>query len=349
MTEELKPLTTLSGRNISPSKPKAPPADDHERELLLNAVARLKSAAGEDGKVTEAICGALRRGRLQSWVWNGSMFFSLPVDFWTANRDDLNKRLGSGVARWASIEDQWIFVGRPGVDALQFSLSKQRSAPFVFEMTRARWPLYEACIWAATDGRDTTTGAIAEGRLEEFGAVKLFAELGQQNQFDGGAIVYGTTPRLHTRSSVSPGDWDSAHTGWREQGNEVQFRAAYDRTPGAERDYVCADLHKSHRSEPYLTDLWMNRDDVLRLFPAKAREPKSSRGPKRYDDTALHEQMKALIDDAVTNGSNLSVSKAADIIAKANPGHSVVSTQKRLAAHFGEQYPEYKRPYYRDE
>lgn len=271
MTDESRPIAPLSyvkGRNSVPIKPPAPPADDEKRVLLGNAIKRLGEAIGDVTRAGEAIATGLRQGRISAWAWTELTFLSLRDEFWVASPDELARRLATSRAKWFSLSENWIFVDKAAIDSLVRRLSKSGSpAAFIFERNNSRWSLYDACVWVATSGLDTTNDRIAAEDLEEVGAVRLFERLAEQ-PIIGGIYVFGRLPSFGGRHQVLPGDWDTAHTGWASEGIEVMFREAMENKPGQPpRSYIAADIYQHRLGGPSLTDLWISRDDLYALFP----------------------------------------------------------------------------------
>jgi hypothetical protein len=169
--------------------------------------------------------------------------------------------------------EAWIFVTRNSLSSFIRSETREVnegvSAPFNFDHDERRWRLFDAAVWIATGGRPTTTGAIASGDFETVGCKMLFAKLDEM-ELDAPRLT-GIMPTLQVRSPIHT-SWELTHTGWLgASGHLVMFYPV----PG---DQICADLIQFKHSTPTYTDIRIDREDLMKLFPPapKVASPHSS-------------------------------------------------------------------------
>lgn len=328
---EIKPLTTLSGRGIGASSLGREPNDDLEHVFARNAVPMIGEALyaeewtntdDQSEAVMERMRASLRAGELRAAVFKTS-FWPVKPERWFGDDADIRRRFSSWkMTPYAESfsSPEWWFIERESLKHFIFrhGAPPQTSSPFAFDMDDWRWRLYDACIWIATGGHNTTTGEIARDDLADAGARILFKKLDQLGM--EGPAVTGRTTGEH-RIAVPHSYWERAHTGWLGfgAGHRIDFYESSD-DPGQ----VTADLtpHKSALPKPMFMDLRIERDALLNLFPKK---PKA--GNKRKSD----DPQVAEAEQLVLSGKARSASDAARSVANRLQGeHSTEAAYWRI-------------------
>lgn len=300
MSDELKPLTMLSRGGPARGQP---PGDDINHIFVLNAVDRVGRVLFEDWADSDArrqqvwsrLREDLRSGVLRAATHTSTgMFLPVQEERWFGEPDEVNRRFRTGkMSTFGLGNAEWWFVERAGFDAMMFRLasSNRRSNEFAFEMDEWRWRLYDACIWVATEGQDTTTREIDVGILEEHGARQLFARLDRLGS--AGPKLTGLSFG-DTRIPVPYTIWERAHTGWlgHSTGHRVDFVP-----DGEAENQVRADLTLNRHTTPMYRDIRIERDALFDLFPQTQAQPTVATG-KRNGGPISKEERRAEADCA---------------------------------------------------
>lgn len=343
----MEPLKTVG----STYRPEPKPKDDLHHlfvDTVVDLVGRAKfgdkwGGAGKSQQWTEVVdllAEMAREGRLEGFAQFGG-FSRIRPEEWA--KIEVHKAFRRGQIHKFD-DSRWLYFSVISVQALLFRQARpsRTSAAFTYDMQSTRWPLFEAAVWAATGGMDTNTAAIAEGNLEEAGCRTIFDKLADLGGF-GVPEISGLTPLFENRQSIPSRYLERTHTGWLGSGSGhlVRFYEASDpRNPEA-LGRVVADFTPKGHLAPTLFELSMLRDDVLALFPRREGTAKSSGNPAIDDDARLVRML-----NMIKGGAAKSVTAAAGLVAKDEPGHSESATKRRLIGKFGKAYPGRKREYH---
>jgi hypothetical protein len=275
----IEPLKTVGSSYI----PERQPPDDLGHVFLGNAVEQLGTqmfgaawTAGAKDERWRSVVGVLvrafRSGEATACVKSvvGGFIGVAPAKWHTDSAERIFRKLKAptfGPLDSGSAAG-WLFVERHSLDTLAFSLRKTSpemtvSAPFVYDMSARRWRLFDAAIWVATAGAETTTAAIAAGNLDDVGCRELFTALAEAGyagpEVTGLGLGEIRIPVMHSL-------WERAHTGWlKANGHRVRFY------PDPEVDgEVGADLTMKNGTQPMWTDIRIDRDGLLSLFQRQA-------------------------------------------------------------------------------
>ena len=261
----LKPLTTLSGRSYTGL---STPKDDADNLTFQSAMRRIQvcmlGAESLSQPLTEEqrdelygrTLSELGSGRLGATVRRLSSDksgASIEPSVWTA--------IPQGQFRKMTIDGRLpqkgygqLYFSRRSVAAFETRI--RNAAPYHFEYDRPRWRLFDACIWVATGGQQTSREQVADEDLWDQGAAKLFEALALQPSDGSGLCVSGISQSSGRRLELMPGEWDLAHTGWRELGNLVLFAQSNDPIRGS---YITADFTPLRLPDPTYIELEIER------------------------------------------------------------------------------------------
>jgi hypothetical protein len=160
----------------------------------------------------------------------------------------------------SSTERGWIYFGRESFEAflrrMQGIPQPKISAPYIFERDADHFSLYDAILWTATGGEDTTTGEIAEQDLDEAGAQMLFPLLCR----DSAPQVTGLDVNK-LREHIPREYWELMHIenfGTDQKGHTISFSGGLP---------VVANLTPYRHTKPKWTDLRIASRDLFALIP----------------------------------------------------------------------------------
>lgn len=231
-----------------------------------------------------------------------------------------------------SADRGWIFFGRASFEAFMRRLQglppPKVSRPHVFNRTAEFYSLFDAVIWTATGGMDTTTGDIADNDLIEAGAEVLFPLLGSGSA----ALVTGFIAD-GVREAIPAAYWELARAnpplGEASGVHTVYF---WDEGQGIEAEFT-----PLRQTKPKWTRLRIARSDLEKLMP----KPKAAAAKNLIPhQKAFHAWLEAHVKASLTertldhrrdivpwlaaNAPSLSdrmVREIRKIILQNNPGH----------------------------
>lgn len=299
----IEPLKTVGGNYHIPER--RPPDDGGYlfADTAVDLVGRAKfhdEWAGREktpsqwAEVVDWLAHKAREGVLAAFVQFAG-YSRIRAEDWTQIDARVAFRQGKV---WRYGKSSWLFFSAASVSALVRRLDNppRTSAPFNYDMGATRWSLFDAAVWAATGGKETTTAAIAEGDLEVVGCKLIFERLASLDSF-GAPQITGLTPALELRQPILPFYLERSHTGWlgAGTGHLVRFYEAADPANPEGSGRVVADFTPKGHLDPTLFELSMLRDDVLALFPRREEgAAKPSGGPRSRQMLTAEEQAAAL-------------------------------------------------------
>jgi hypothetical protein len=296
----IEPLKTL-GSTYQPEKPPADTADQVGFGNAIDEIGRAMFGSGwREGKtgqqqeqVIAKVASGLQAGELVATYLFGSAFSAISPDKWAQSEREWIRR--ARIRPYGGPSEAWLFVTRKSLASFKrANWPPKSSRPFLYSMSDRRWRLFDAVIWVATGGAETTTAAIAEGDLDEKGARILFDRLDQLGAFHG-PVVTGLLPRIMQRTPVHL-SWERAHTGWLgNNGHRVMF---YEGPEG----HTEADIIPFGQTEPSYVDVRIDREDLLQLFPASSQAAAATRsagGPRPKEARLDQDRARALFREII--------------------------------------------------
>ena len=260
--------------------------------------------------VLTAMDWPLRRKELDTYARKAKSTYFAKADPKAWSIDDMEQRfrtlrLNAGAPNDDYSADRgWIFFGRDSFEAfmrrLQGVPAPTTSTPYQFDRQAEHFSLYDAVLWAATGGADTTTGEIDEQCLDEVGAGILFPLLAKE----GAPLVSGLDHDM-LRENIPRTYWETASVGEHSSGHMVTF---FERKAVG----IQAELTPYRHTKPKWTALQIKTGDLLALCPSQAFETsaaaeqqteKRSRGRQKgdgeIDDTTRLEDIRAKMKSGV--------------------------------------------------
>ncbi len=286
--------------------PKGTPAPELTPEEWADAVAerdekRERWAASHRrwAEVQAVFEWPLRRGEIETRTRGADKSYFLKADEGSWNIDSFAGRFTDLRMNPRAPNDHhsgdrgWIFFDRLSFDAFLRRVAAERkpppaiSSPFAFNRVADSFSLFDAAIWAATSGEDTTTGDIAEKGLDEAGARLLFPLLARR----GAPILTGLNDR-NLRVPVDPAYWEMAHTGWRgEHGHRVLFLEPDPNDSDCDNELI------PYRSTvPKWRAIRIDSAELFALVPDPNAAPATKLGAKPYGWPAFDAEADRLLD-----------------------------------------------------
>jgi hypothetical protein len=241
--------------------------------------------------VIEAMDWPLRRQEMDTYARKAKSTYFAKADPKAWSIDDIEQRfrtlrMNAGAPNDDYSNDRgWIFFGRESFDSFIRRLrgvpKPMASQPHTFDRDAEHFSLYDAVLWTATGGADTTTGDIYEQDLVEAGAQVLFPLLSHNSAPD---VTGYNDSRL--REAVPHEYWELAQVWEATDGHQVVF---YDSGKG-----VVADLIPYRHTKPKWTSLRLASADLFALIPKpKKAEAKNDIAEQRAFKEWFEAKVKA--------------------------------------------------------